>query len=354
MKASLFFKDDTSDKEYHAEVVSVGAGFGVKVSYGRRGSALQEGMKTTGAVSKDEALKVFNKVVNEKMNKGYVVEGVGLQPAQQQSSGKSSGGKKFSPMLCEKIGVDEAEQLVASGGWIVEQKVDGVRGYVMGGKLFDRRNVDITARFPEFTGLSGIKETLDGEIVCASGEFGDVASRMHLRDKFLLGLAVKKNPARFVVFDVVSDKILSERKADLLLLKESGVLPSWVMPVRSFGGEKFAEMWREVEVNGWEGLVLKESDSKYEYKRSSSWKKCKAFLEKTATFVKYEDHPRGITITTADGRRVVVNGALAPIVKHKIIKDGKVDCEIQYMPSAMSGSVAWRFPSFVRVAGDER
>ena len=70
----------------------------------------------------------------------------------------------------------------------------------------------------------------------------------------------------------------------------------------------------------------------------------KNFKETTAVFTKCEDHPRGITIETADGRRVVVNGAQAASVKQLIEQNGSVTAEIQHLPQKDSN--AWRFPSF--------
>jgi ATP-dependent DNA ligase len=256
---------------------------------------------------------------------------------------------KITPMLLESLKVDEARKLFyeQKDCFIVEQKVDGVRGYIKDGKLYDRRNVDITARFPEFIGIEQMGGILDGEIVCASGDFGDVASRMHLKDKFLMRLAQEKNPAKFIVFDFVAkngdDRPLMHRKAKLKILMTMNI-PQWIEMLE--WKEDFDELWAQVELNGWEGLVMKRKDGVYEWRRSKNALKVKAFEETKTIFTKYEEHPRGITIETEDGRRVNINGAQAPIVKHKLLREGKVLCKVQFMKSALDGSDAWRFPSF--------
>lgn len=255
-------------------------------------------------------------------------------------------------MLCESVTPEQAKELCASGKWMIEQKVDGVRGMIVDGRLYDRRGKDITERFPEFKGIEKMQGVFDGELICKTGDFGDIQSRMHLRDKFLLRLAQEKTPAFFVMFDALSSAkdwtLLEERKKRLVAFKDSGMLPSWVMVLPFWASDVvgFDASWGKVQQEGWEGLVIKNPDSIYGQRRSKSWLKVKAFLETKAEFTMYEDHPRGITITTADGRRVVVNGAMAPKVKHAIIKNGKASCEIQYMKSALEGSDAWRFPSF--------
>ena len=253
-----------------------------------------------------------------------------------------------SPMLCESATPEEARALIAAqpGKWVIQQKIDGVRGVIRDGKLYDRRGKDITALFPEFVGIGAMRGEYDGEIVCTSGEFGDVAGRMHVKDPFARKILVKKNPAAFMLFDVVTPGLLGERLAVIGAM--DGALPAWMCPVKSFvcDGEMFEKMWSEVLEKGLEGVVLKSVMSPYERKRSVSWKKCKAFLETTAIFIKLEEHPRGIRLETEDGRAITVNGAQASEVRNEFRRTGSVTCEVQYMRSPVGDSTAWRFPSY--------
>jgi len=68
---ALYFKEGTSDKVYECSIDAEAGGFVVNFAFGRRGSVLKEGTKTPSPVSFDEAKKVYNKVVGEKMAKGY-------------------------------------------------------------------------------------------------------------------------------------------------------------------------------------------------------------------------------------------------------------------------------------------
>jgi bifunctional non-homologous end joining protein LigD len=75
---SLYFKEGSSDKEYHIQLIPMEKGFVVNFQYGRVGNTLTPGTKTPIAVSEAEADKVYNKLVKEKMGKGYQpLEGVG-------------------------------------------------------------------------------------------------------------------------------------------------------------------------------------------------------------------------------------------------------------------------------------
>ena len=70
---SLHYQDDRSDKVYHVQVEPKGKGYVVNFQFGRRGSTLQTGSKTPKPVSLDEALKIRERLVREKLGKGYQV-----------------------------------------------------------------------------------------------------------------------------------------------------------------------------------------------------------------------------------------------------------------------------------------
>lgn len=337
--ADLYYTDGGSDKEYHAKIEKEGTGYVVNISYGRRGTNLATGAKTDVPVSLEEAEKVFDKVVREKTSKGYTASITGAVV-------KAAGGGALKPMLCQPCTVEDARLQYDSTEWVVERKLDGVRAYIQGGRLYDRRGVDITKRFPEFSQIETIMDVLDGEIVAQSGEFSDVSGRMHLRDEFKVKILSKKSPAIFVAFDIVVPGVrVTNRIAQL----STGYFPrgiprfDWMNEVPRFSD--FEDGWDKVNAGGWEGLILKQRDSVYqEGKRSADWLKVKAFAEATAVFVKLENHPRGVRLETADGRSVNVNGAQADEVKERFKKNGKVKCEVQYLPQ--NNSDAWRFPSF--------
>jgi len=76
---ALFYKEGTSDKEYHVHLVPKGTGYVVRIEYGRRGSSLTSSDKTPSPVDLDTANAIFDKQVHEKKLKGYS-EGAGQAP----------------------------------------------------------------------------------------------------------------------------------------------------------------------------------------------------------------------------------------------------------------------------------
>lgn len=249
-------------------------------------------------------------------------------------------------MLCDKLTSQEARILALEGSkWVVERKLDGIRAVIEGGKLFDRRGKEITALFPEFIGLSTIQEVVDGEIIANTGEFNDISGRMHMKDKFQIGLCAKMNPATFVAFDIVRSGDLIARKYELHMKFFPIGVPKfdWMQLVVSFSS--FEDGWDKVQEYGWEGVILKDRHSTYQQGvRSKDWLKVKNFEETIAEFTKLEIHPRGVRLETAAGRSVNVNGAQAKDVIAQFKLHGKVSGEIQFLPQR--GSTAWRFPSW--------
>ena len=262
--------------------------------------------------------------------------------------------KPMKPMLCTPLSIDDAHKLVANEGYIVEEKFDGVRAYIEDGKLFDRRGADITKRFPEFTGIERLNG-FDGELVVAKGQFSDVASRMHLRDKFQIGVLSKRSPVTFMAFDYFaeSDEPLSQRKK-FLSREVAKAAERWLKDAEFSvaSPNNLEEMWDRIIEERKEGVVIKRLDSTYQFgKRSPEWVKMKAWTEATATFTKLAEHPKGVRLETADGRSVNVNGAQAQDVKKRFEKAGKVTCEVQFLPQ--KDSDAWRFPSFRGIRAEE-
>ncbi|WP_245876134.1 WGR domain-containing protein [Tychonema bourrellyi] len=71
-RTALYFQDDRSDKVYEVDLCQVGENlYLVNFRYGRRGANLKEGTKTDTAVPLAQAEKVFDKLVAEKVKKGY-------------------------------------------------------------------------------------------------------------------------------------------------------------------------------------------------------------------------------------------------------------------------------------------
>ena len=70
---TLYYQDAAanSDKFYEASIEEQDGGFVVNFRFGRRGTSGQSGTKTPNPVPLEKAKAVYDKLVGEKMAKGY-------------------------------------------------------------------------------------------------------------------------------------------------------------------------------------------------------------------------------------------------------------------------------------------
>jgi bifunctional non-homologous end joining protein LigD len=141
--ATLAFSDiaqgGSSDKVYNINLDRSGDGWSVTAQYGRRGNALATDVKTkNGAVGYDAAKKIFDKVVAQKVAKGYVRgAGESRAPVAAPEFPATGGGVRSQELLTE---IDEraAAALVLDPDYWMQDKSDGhSRGVVKaGGVIF--------------------------------------------------------------------------------------------------------------------------------------------------------------------------------------------------------------------------
>src|ERR1019366_9202004 len=70
-RITLSYREGSSDKVYQASIEPQGELFLVNFAYGRRGSTMSTGTKTNSPVDYDAAKSIYDKLVREKMAKGY-------------------------------------------------------------------------------------------------------------------------------------------------------------------------------------------------------------------------------------------------------------------------------------------
>ena len=121
---SLYYSEGSSDKEYHAEIVEVAGGNVVNFRYGRRGSSLTVGTKTSAPVDFAQAKKIYDKLVKEKTSKGYTPDVSGAAYQGTENAGRKS---DFIPQLLNPITETEAMNLITDSMFSAQEKMDGER-----------------------------------------------------------------------------------------------------------------------------------------------------------------------------------------------------------------------------------
>jgi ATP-dependent DNA ligase len=120
----LYYREGTSDKIYQCSIESKGDLFVVNFAYGRRGSTLNTGTKTSSPVDYDEAKAIYDKLVKEKMAKGYT-EGETGTPYTSTNNGSEKQPSGLLPQLLNPIDEKTVDILLHDPYWCLQEKFDG-------------------------------------------------------------------------------------------------------------------------------------------------------------------------------------------------------------------------------------
>jgi len=123
-QTTLYYNEGSSDKVYEVFIEPKDDGCIVRYAYGRRGATLQPGTKTPIPVSPEEAERIFDSLVKQKLAKGYRVGESGPPPRSNDWDGEHSG---IHCQLLNAIDEAEADRYLKDACWCAQEKFDGRR-----------------------------------------------------------------------------------------------------------------------------------------------------------------------------------------------------------------------------------
>ncbi len=165
---TLYFRQGSSDKVYQTAIEPKDDGHIVTFAYGRRGSTLATGTKTTAPVPYEDAKRIYDKLVAEKSAKGYTLGESGTPYQHTERETQFSG---ITPQLLNPVVPDEAAQLATNSDWCVQEKFDGrrmlVRKYADGIDGINRKGLIVALPEPVARAVAQLPGTFvfDGECV---------------------------------------------------------------------------------------------------------------------------------------------------------------------------------------------
>jgi bifunctional non-homologous end joining protein LigD len=121
---TLYFREGSSDKVYQCNIEPSGDLFVVNFAYGRRGSTMQTGSKTSTPVDYETAKGIYDKLVREKTAKGYTPGEDGTPYKQTGNEGRAT---EIRPQLLNPIDEEEVQQLIKDPNFCMQEKKDGRR-----------------------------------------------------------------------------------------------------------------------------------------------------------------------------------------------------------------------------------
>ncbi|KAF9020124.1 DNA ligase/mRNA capping enzyme [Hymenopellis radicata] len=242
-------------------------------------------------------------------------------------------------------------------GWLISEKLDGVRTYYDGKQMYSRLGNPFT---PPKWFLDKLPKdvTLDGELFSGRGKFQDTISIVktvnspHWRD------------ITFQVFDIPSkgNEPFEKRIKHLeRLFGEEGPYESdkvkVVEHIAAKSREHVLEELKKVETLGGEGLMLRKPGSRYEGRRSATLLKVKTFYDAEAIVTGHnEGHGRNVGVCGAllckmeSGKAFKVGSGLNDKQRKNPPKVGTI---ITYRFQELTRDGVPRFPTFVGEAVDK-
>lgn len=265
---SLYYKDGSSDKVYHAQIEQQDSGYVVNFQYGRRGGNLATGTKTKTPIALDKANSVFDSLVKEKTSKGYT-EGESGAVFQSKSLVERITG--IVPQLLNKIKEEDLDQYLKDDSFIMQEKMDGKRIIVKAenGKITAINKKGLETLIPQSVCdmvLSFKTDcTLDGELI---------AEKYHVFDLLSWnGQDMRQLP-------------YNKRYNQLKALKINNVVPLY------FTYEDKKKALEELRMAHKEGVVFKKNTSQYVSGRpASGGNQLKYKFYETGTFEVHGHHP---------------------------------------------------------------
>jgi len=312
-RVTLYYRAGSSDKVYQTSIEPMGDEFVVNFAYGRRGSTLTTGTKTSLPVPYDTAKKIFTKLLNEKKAKGYT-EGENGTPYQHTDK-RSSG---ILPQLLNPIEESDVERLLRDDDYCAQGKFDGRH-------LLIRKQDDHIEGINKKGLLVGLPETVSDDIRNLPGSFitdgesiGDdyhVFDLLELNGENLRPLAYRKRLERLVS-----------------VLLSSADHPHVKLVETAFTTQRKTALWERLRQENREGIVFKRLDAPYTPgKPNSGGPQLKfKFTATLSAIVARVNTQRSIEIGLLKGRSLISCGNVTIPANHGIPIVGAV-VEVQYL-----------------------
>ncbi len=327
---TLYFKQGSSDKVYHASLEEVEDDrFVVNFAYGRRGATLKTGTKTKSPLGYDAARKIYDKLVKSKTSKGYVPGAEGPQYVHTDADTTDTG---IHCQLLNFIEEAEAERLINDDDWWAQEKYDGKR-------MLIRKADDVTA-----INRNGLSAGAPDVII----ERADSLDQTYIVDGEAVGETL-------FVFDLLEVDGTDLRPAPygqrLAQLEHIGFSGAIVVAETAKTQQEKQHLYDRLRASGGEGIVFKQHIAPYTAGRPNSGGtqvKFKFYATASVIVTKINDK-RSVAVAVRDGEQIVEVGNVT-IPPNKEIPPVNAVIEVRYLYAYPGGSLYQ--PTYLGVRDD--
>lgn len=337
-QASLYFKQGGSDKVYMAQLVCENEdACVVNVQYGRRGSTLQSITKTASPIAYAKAKKTYDKMISEKLAKGYTNGKDGTPFQGTDKAGRVSG---LLPQLLNPATESEAQALILDGGYVAQEKIDGERRLLKrsGDEVVGINRKGLVVALPKPLADAAAKTIVPTHFVLDGEAVGDVFHVFDALESSRIDLTAMPYIERYRY----AESIVQSINSDAIRL----------VPVAVTTAEKKA-LYERVKAENGEGVVFKAKNAPYTVGRPASGgtqRKFK-FVESASCIVgKVNDGKRSVALVLLDTSGLVGVGNVTIPPNFTIPKAGEV-IEVRYLYANKNGGSLYQ-PVYLGVRPD--
>jgi bifunctional non-homologous end joining protein LigD len=335
-KITLYFKQGTSDKVYHAAIEEVeNKSFVVHFAYGRRGATLTTGTKTKTPVDYASAKKIYDKLVKSKTAEGYTPGAEGPQYVHTDADTKDMG---VQCQLLNFIEEDQVTQFMYDDDWWAQEKYDGKR------MLLHKAD-------PKADTVTAINR--NGSSIGAPDRILDSAGSVN-QDYLVDGEAVGETLFAFDLLEIHNTNVrsipYSQRLAHLASL---GLKGSIVVSETAKTQEEKQQLYDRLKTAGAEGIVFKKHAAPYTAGRPNSGGtqvKVKFYATASVVVTKINETRSVAVAVLAGGQPMGVGNVTIPLNKDVPVVNAIV--EVRYLYAYKDGSLYQ--PTYIGVRDDLR
>jgi len=305
---ALYYREGSSDKVYQAAIEPAGSQFVVNFAYGRRGTTLTTGTKTSSPVDYPAAKKIYTKLVSEKKAKGYTEgeNGTTYQHTDKRPSG-------ILPQLLNPVEEAEVELLLRDDNYCAQEKFDGKH-------LLVRKQDDDLEGINKKGFVVGLPQTVASELRSVTGSF--IPDGESIGDDYHAFDLLEYNGENLRVLPY---RIRLARLIDLLLLTRSDFKHIRLVET-AFSTQQKTTLWERLKRENREGIVFKRLDAPYVPGRPNSGGpqlKFK-FVATVSAVVAKINVQRSVELSLFNGRSLVSCGNVTIPANHEIPTVGTV------------------------------
>lgn len=311
---SLYFKEGSSSKEYHIQLVEKNGKYAINFQYGRIGNALQAGTKTPAPVSFEEADKIYAKLLKEKTSKGYS-EGENKNDFTEVTTERKE--VYILPQLLNAI--EDVEEYINNDSYLAQEKMDGERRMVVADeniKGLNKKGQEVPLSDSIVKSITNIC-VLDGEIIGST----------------------------LFIFDILAleGKSLKELRCEerIHILKSLSFGKGIEIVPTAHTKEEKCKLLNTLKAENKEGIVFKKKDAPYTHGRpASGGNQLKFKFYKTATFIVVNETSgkRSVGLELMSGDDRVFMGKVTIPPNHEVPKEGEL-VEVRYLYAYKGGAI---------------